>query len=72
MVWRRIGDKPLSESVLTRFTDAYMRYKGEWINSVTMGIEGKYLTLYSWRRHGMDKISASLQLCEGNTLNNVL
>ena len=22
--WRRIGDKPLSEPVLTRFTDAYM------------------------------------------------
>ena len=26
MAWRRIGDKPLSEPMLTRFTDAYMRY----------------------------------------------
>ena len=26
MAWRRIGDKPLSEAVLTRFTDAYMRH----------------------------------------------
>ena len=24
MAWRRIGDKPLSEPMLTRFTDAYM------------------------------------------------
>ena len=24
MAWRRIGDKPLSESMLTRFTDAYI------------------------------------------------
>ena len=27
MAWRRIGDKPLSESTLTRFTDAYMRHQ---------------------------------------------
>ena len=26
MAWRRIGNKPLSEPVLTRFTDAYMRH----------------------------------------------
>ena len=26
--WRRIGDKPLSEPVITRFTDTYMRYYG--------------------------------------------
>ena len=25
MAWRRIGDKPLSEPMLNRFTDAYMR-----------------------------------------------
>ena len=29
MAWRRIGSKPLSEPVLTRFTDAYMRHHGE-------------------------------------------
>ena len=26
MAWRRIGDKPLSEPMLIRFTDAYMRH----------------------------------------------
>ena len=26
MAWRRIGDKPLSEPILTQFTDAYIRH----------------------------------------------
>ena len=26
MAWRRIGDKPLPEAMLTQFTDAYMRH----------------------------------------------
>ena len=26
MAWRRTSDKPLSERMLTRFTDAYMRH----------------------------------------------
>ena len=26
MAWRRPGDKPLSEPMLTQFTDAYMRH----------------------------------------------
>ena len=29
MGWCRIGDKPLSEPILTRFTDANMRHRGE-------------------------------------------
>ena len=29
MAWRRFGEKPLSESMVTRFTDAYMRHQGE-------------------------------------------
>ena len=29
MAWRRIGDKPLYEPMLTQFTDAYMRHQGE-------------------------------------------
>ena len=34
MAWRRIGDKPLSESILTRFTDAYMRHLGgRWVKT---------------------------------------
>ena len=28
MAWRRIGDKPLSELILTQFTNAYMRHQG--------------------------------------------
>ena len=29
MVWRRTGDKPLFEPMLTHFTDVYMRHYGE-------------------------------------------
>ena len=29
MAWRRIGDKTLSEPILTQITEAYMRYLGE-------------------------------------------
>ena len=29
MAWRREGDKPLPEPMLTQFTDAYMRHQGE-------------------------------------------
>ena len=29
MAWRRTGDKPLSEAMMTQFTDAYMRHQGE-------------------------------------------
>ena len=28
LAWHRIGDRPLSEPMLTRFTNAYMRYQG--------------------------------------------
>ena len=39
MAWRRIGDKPLSEPMLTRFTDAYMPHCGAYI-----------LLIGSWRK----------------------
>ena len=29
MAWRRPGDKPLSEPMLTQFANAYMRHSGE-------------------------------------------
>ena len=29
MAWRRTGDKPLPETMLTQFTDAYMQHLGE-------------------------------------------
>ena len=31
MAWCRIGDKPLSEPMLTQFADSYMRNKGVWV-----------------------------------------
>ena len=31
MVWHRVGDKPLSEPMLTWFTDAYMQHQGRWV-----------------------------------------
>ena len=32
MAWRRAGDKPLPELMLTRLTDAHMRHYGWWVN----------------------------------------
>ena len=29
MAWHRTGEKPLPESMLTKFTDAYIRHYGE-------------------------------------------
>ena len=39
MAWRQIGDKPLSEPMLTRFTDAYMHHKGKisWEQHLMIG-----------------------------------
>ena len=36
MAWRRIGDKPLSDPMLTRYTDAYIT--GRWVNYNTCDI----------------------------------
>ena len=33
MAWCRMGDKPLSEQMLTRSTDAYIRHWGKWVKS---------------------------------------
>ena len=38
MSWRRTGDRPLSEPMLTQFTDAYMRHQGE-MSSLTGSME---------------------------------
>ena len=39
MAWRSTGDKPLPESMLTQFTDAYMRHYGRWVKWVILGIK---------------------------------
>ena len=31
MAWRRTGDKPLSEPMMTQFNDAYMRTRPQWV-----------------------------------------
>ena len=31
MAWCRVGGKPLTEKILTQFTDAYMRHWGGWV-----------------------------------------
>ena len=38
MAWCRIGDKPLSEPMLTRYTDAYMPHKGEMSLTPNVGV----------------------------------
>ena len=40
MAWRRIGDKPLSEPMLTQFTDAYVRHQGRWVKTLTLEQNG--------------------------------
>ena len=35
MAWRRIGDKPLSEPMLTWLTDACMRHWRRWVNELS-------------------------------------
>ena len=45
MAWRRICDKPISEPMLTRFTDAYMRrYRGRWFNPSRPRQNGSHLS----------------------------
>ena len=34
MASRRTGDRPLPELILTQFTDAYMRHRGRWVNTI--------------------------------------
>ena len=38
MTGRRTGDKPLSEPMLTQFTDSNMQHKGRWVNVI--GLRG--------------------------------
>ena len=65
MAWRRTGDKPLPEPMMTQFTDAYMRHWGEmsyvapplvagWYQSICSYLLGSlivqyYVPAYQWR-----------------------
>ena len=57
MTWRRIGDKPLSQPMLTRFTDAYLRHtRGDELSRDMYSKNGKmnaftntlWVTLYQY------------------------
>ena len=50
MAWHRIGDTPLSEPMLTRFTDAYMQHKGEMsFNLLHSPVDSLYNTSFKFR-----------------------
>ena len=49
MAWRVFGNKPLSEPMLTRFNDAYMRHKG-WVNEFSAGIHFIDITIIIEKR----------------------
>ena len=55
MAWRRIGDKPLSEPMLSRLTYAYKRHYGE-INKhgfyAYLGLIQEQPHLENWRIQG--------------------
>ena len=39
MAWRRTGDKPLSEPMITQFNDAYMRHSASTIFKIAQVVE---------------------------------
>ena len=61
MAWRRIGDKPLSEPMLTWFTDTYMRHWGRWVNinrkTICACFRTKPLASLYVRASGYDELS---------------
>ena len=75
MAWRRIGDKPLSEAMLTQFTDTYAALGGDHYSDVIMGAIASQITsltivysvVYSDADQRKHKSSASLALCVGNS-----
>ena len=56
MAWRRTGDKPLSEPMMTHFNDAYMRHSASYVASSIIGGNnnahlGENRSIDTWRRH---------------------
>ena len=54
IAWRRKGDKPLSEPMLTRYTDAYMRLYGDMSETV-----GRIVTFLNNMRSKTSGVSSS-------------
>ena len=50
MAWRRLGDKPLSEPIPTRFNDAYIT-RGRWVNDTNPVCAYHWYTYCSGNEH---------------------
>ena len=48
MAWRRTGDMPLSEPMPTRFTAAYMRHQGSWVNKLIVSVTCEFSILSTY------------------------
>ena len=49
MAWRRTGDKPLPEPMMTQLTDAYMWHsRGRWVNANCLSILCDIYELYTY------------------------
>ena len=54
MAWRRTGNKPLSESMLTRFTDAYIcSTRGRWVEYLYGWNEICDIYTMKWVKHNI-------------------
>ena len=55
MAWRRTGDKPLSEAMMTQFTDAYMRHQGEMSFKKILSLSYRmlYFRIVEWRMENL-------------------
>ena len=57
MAWRRQGDKPLSEPVLTHSTDTYVQHSGggggggEWVDAVSSKRNGSHFADNIFQQH---------------------
>ena len=67
MTRHRIGDKPLSEPMLTFFTDAYMWQRGRWVNILRPRQNGHHFSddifncIFLNENVGMNSIKISLK-----------
>ena len=61
MAWRRTGDKPLPEPMLTQFTDAYICHMGRWVkahrfrHSLSTIFTKSYLFSLLWKTTYLEK-----------------
>ena len=68
MVWRRIGDKPLSEPMMTRFTDTYVALRGDELVRESTLCRSIYRHTFLMYMAGMRIVDAWLQEWDVKTL----